>query len=182
VDEPSKPPPLPYEERASFVSRKQYRRLMALTLLNTILLATFVCGPAAQNLIESRWARFQRWQAARWMQKQQRASNAAAANYMLPAETVVYEERPAEAIRLLDAGSWSYTSPWQVYNPLVPPRPWQPAVVLRDEKSPGLQDDRHRRDRRLRSLDEYAIRQANTDRGDSRGPATTWTGEHDQRP
>jgi hypothetical protein len=93
--------PLEYD-RTPAVTRRQFRVLMALTLLNTILLGWFVVGPQATQALQSQW---KQWQARREAQRQQREFQAAQAKCLVhtyPADTVAYTEEPAMARKLLD--------------------------------------------------------------------------------
>jgi len=123
-------PQLDYEQHAGFVSRKQYRRLMALTLLNTILLAGFVIGPTIGPMVRSQWRQFQERREQRRVEKQQAAAIAAAKAYVAPVGQVIYDEHPDSAAKLLAADPAHYRIIRQARTPYFAPRPWQPPVEL----------------------------------------------------
>src|SRR6266550_9364836 len=96
-------PSLEYVRASAPVTRRQFRFLLFLTLLNTILLATFICGPTISQLIRSAW---QQYQTRQRVQKQQQAQDALlqqAAQFTAPADQVVYEENPTDAAALLNS-------------------------------------------------------------------------------
>jgi hypothetical protein len=126
-------PSLEYEQRISFVSRKQYRRLMALTLLNTILLAGFIVGPSVGPMVKSQWQQFQARREQRRAEQRRAAAVAAAKAYVPPAGLVVYEERPDEAAKLLAANPSLYRIINNAQVPYIAPRPWQPPVQLKEQ-------------------------------------------------
>jgi hypothetical protein len=55
-DEPVQVHPLRYDTQPPAVSRRAFRFLLLLTLLNTIMLATFIVGPTAQTYARQQWA------------------------------------------------------------------------------------------------------------------------------
>src|SRR5258705_572912 len=92
---------LEYVRASAPVTRRQFRGLFILTLLNTILLATFICGPTISQLIRSTW---QQYQTRQRIQKQQQAQDALlkhAGQYATPADQVVYDGNPTGAVALL---------------------------------------------------------------------------------
>jgi hypothetical protein len=131
--------PLEYEQRTALISQRQYRRLMALTLLNTILLAGFVIGPSVGPMVKGQWQRFQKTREDRRIAAQRKADLDAALNYTAPPDQVVYEERPDEAAQLLDQPHTPYRIIRDSKPVYFPPRPWQ-SPVYRDASSlPGAQ-------------------------------------------
>ena len=129
---PASEPRLDYEQRASFVSQKQYRRLMALTLLNTILLAGFVIGPTVGPMVKSQWQQLQDRREAKRQEQQRRSMIAQAKAYRAPVDQVVYEENPVEAAKLLAEGPSLYQAVRTEKMTYLPPRPWQPPVFRKD--------------------------------------------------
>jgi hypothetical protein len=123
-------PPLDYEQRASFVSQRQYRRLMALTLLNTLLLAGFVCGPSVSNLARTQWNQFQQRREQRRVEQARDAAIAAGKQFARAADTILYEERPDEAAKLLATRKYKTISDASIHY--FPQRPWQPPVIIDD--------------------------------------------------
>jgi len=102
-------PPLAYERGGGpYASRRGFRLLLALTLLNTLMLAAFVVGPQIKPFAQEQW---QQWQAARAAQKQLQADVAvrqACIDYAPPGGLVAYEEDPDEAAKLLAPGDGKY--------------------------------------------------------------------------
>jgi hypothetical protein len=110
------------EGRASV---RRYRLLLGLTLFNTVLLLGLVAGPYLLPFAREKW---QQWQAAR-AQEQMRREIAAfeqkcAAHAPSP-QTVVYEEDPAEAAKLLATPGGAYE---RVLNTLMDLPAYQPPV------------------------------------------------------
>src|SRR6266550_5210993 len=124
---------LEYVRASAPVTRRQFRFLLFLTLLNTILLATFICGPTISQLIRSAW---QQYQTRQRIQKQQQAQDALlqqAAQFTAPADQVVYEENPTDAAALLNSSKSATSTAPATYLPIFRARmPWQPTVVLAD--------------------------------------------------
>jgi hypothetical protein len=99
LEEPA-PNSIEYARAAAPVTRRQFRRLYVLTLLNTILLATFVCGPALSQFSRNQWQAFQNRQQIRKALQQRNGLIQQAAAFTLPTDQVIYEEDPVEAARL----------------------------------------------------------------------------------
>src|SRR5258706_10841604 len=111
-------PSLEYVRASAPVTRRQFRGLFILTLLNTILLATFICGPTLSQLIRSTW---QQYQTRQRIQKQQEAQNALlkqAGQYAAPADQVVYEENPTDAAAVLNSSKSATTTAPASYLPI----------------------------------------------------------------
>src|SRR5437762_1136468 len=121
--------PLEYEQRSAALSRRQFRILPTLTLLNTVLLAGFVGGPVFIPYAKAQWRQFQLARAERRRAQQQQAAYAQALNYNAPADQVVLEENPDAARKLLAASSAYRTISANVQY--FPPQPWQPPVVFK---------------------------------------------------
>ena len=122
-------PPLEYAPPSS-VSRRQFRVLLALTLLNTILLAGFVAGPVFVPFAKQQWQQFQEAREQRRREALRKAAYARAMNYTAPADQIVLEERPEFAAKMLAEGNSPYM-PVRSRVLYLPPRPWQPPAVLK---------------------------------------------------
>src|SRR5947199_3869200 len=120
---------LEYVRASAPVTRRQFRFLLFLTLLNTILLAAFVCAPTVSSFVRSSWQEYQSKRRLSQLLQQQSALLQKAATFTAPADEVLYEDNPAEAAKLLSASSDYSTLPNSgsdiVY---LPPQPWQPPV------------------------------------------------------
>src|SRR4051812_16288596 len=125
---PQRSDQLDYEQRTSFVAQRQYRRLMALTLLNTILLAGFIVGPTIGPFFRSQWQQFQARREARREEAKRLAAVAAAKAFTQPSDLIVYEERPDEAARLLTSDLTHYQVIRGSRGTYFPPHPWQAPV------------------------------------------------------
>jgi hypothetical protein len=103
-------PALAYDRAGPYATRRGFRLLLVLTLLNTLMLAGFVVGPQIKPFAAEQW---QQWQAARAAQRQLQVDAAvrhACLAYAPPAGLVAYEEDPAEAAKLLAPGDGKYGS------------------------------------------------------------------------
>jgi hypothetical protein len=121
-------PALEYEQRNTTISRRQYRVLLTLTLLNTILLAGFVAGPVFLPFAKQQWQQFQTAREQRRRDAARQAAYAQALNYSIPADQVVLDEIPETAAKRL--GETSAYAPVASDVPYFAPRPWQPPVTL----------------------------------------------------
>src|SRR2546423_11481237 len=90
---------LEYVRASAPVIRRQFRFLLFLTFLNTVLLAVFICGPTISGFIRSTWKDWQSQRAIQQQKKKQDALLQQAATYTAPADQVVYEENPFEAAK-----------------------------------------------------------------------------------
>ena len=145
--EPASPPraSLEYDRAATSVTRRQFRFLFALTLLNTILLATFVCGPAASQYVRKQWQEFQTRRQVRAQIRQQDALLGQAGSYAAPADQVVYEENPQDALKLLGSSQDFVAAPRSPFDDYkrglfpdpnqLPQPPWQVPVL---RKNPSI--------------------------------------------
>jgi hypothetical protein len=113
-----------YEPAQPAITRRSFRILMALTLLNTILLGGYVLGPAFHTFGRQQWYAYQRRKAERKTAEALAAARAAAANtergalaYALPPGTLVYDDDSARR-----------PHPTAPATRPTPPAPW-PAVV-----------------------------------------------------
>ena len=125
VDRLAKPtapaPSLSYDRAgAGTVSVRGFRLLVALTLVNTVLLASMVLGP---QLFPFARQQVQAWKDARAEKRRIAAEIAAQTlcrNHSDPATRVVYEEDPEGAVKLLNADPKAY-EPAQQGRPDAPP-------------------------------------------------------------
>jgi hypothetical protein len=104
-DAPGKSKPtgsLEYEGGFSpYAGRGRYRLLLGLTLLNTLMLAGLIAAPYFLPFIREKW---EQWQAARAQERERLrivAFEQQCLTHAWPEKTVVYEEDPAEAAKLL---------------------------------------------------------------------------------
>jgi hypothetical protein len=103
---------------------------MALTLLNTILLAGFVIGPSVGPMLKTQWQAFQTRQENRRAAAQRQAEYEAAKRFTLPVEGIVYEEDAEDAAKLLAQPHSPYRIIRDTRGPYFPPHPWTPPVRL----------------------------------------------------
>ena len=123
------PARLEYEDRVVVAMRKQYRLLLALTLLNTILLAGFVAGPTFLPYVKAQWQQFQERREQRRVTAAREAAYAKALVYTAPPDRIIYEERPTEAQKLLAGGGYKAVRGQVAY---FPSRPWQVPVQIQE--------------------------------------------------
>ena len=131
-------PKLEYERREGFISRKQYRRLMALTLVNTVLLAGFVVGPGVGPMVRNQWQQYQGRRAEKATRAAQAELIARGKAYVAPQGLVVYEERPDRAAKLLADQPSQYRVIPDLNVPYLTPKPWQPPVELKQSQVRGF--------------------------------------------
>jgi len=129
VESPSDSAPassLEYVHASSPVTRRQFRFLLFLTLLNTILLATFICGPAVSQFIRTSWQDYQTRKAIRQKHRQFETLLQQAGAVTFPPDQVVYEENSSEAAKLLKASQEFVALPLRNSSP---PSSWQTPVA-----------------------------------------------------
>jgi hypothetical protein len=106
------------------------RLVIALLLVNTTLLGASVMGPQLFPFLRGQWTQWQTRRAAGKAQEQARQAALAVRKqclaYALPPATVVYEEDPAEAARLLRDGGSAYSRATALAQNA--PRGWVPPV------------------------------------------------------
>jgi hypothetical protein len=98
---PKSPPALEYDRSGWHVSRRQWRALILLTLLNTVLLGWFVIGPQSTQFIQSQWKQWQVRRAEKARERQMLADQQACLDYKFAPNLVLYAEEPAEAKKLI---------------------------------------------------------------------------------
>ena len=99
---------LPYDHGGGVVNIRGFRLLVALTLVNTVLLASMALGPQLSPFVRQQ---FQSWKDARAERRRLAADVAAqqkCQNDAPPPSKVVYAEDPNEVIRLATASLGSY--------------------------------------------------------------------------
>ena len=103
--------PIAYAQPAPGVSRRSFRLMMLLTLINTLMLGANLVGPGLNGFARQQWAEFQRRQAERKVQAQQAIVRQAylpaqqqCMNYLAPPGTLLYAEDPEGIRRLTAAG------------------------------------------------------------------------------
>jgi hypothetical protein len=90
-----------YAQSQFRVTRRQWRVLTALTLLNTVMLGWFVIGPQSTQFIQSQWRQFQARRAEKAKLRQVIADQRQCLAYTMAEDLVIYEEDPAAALKLL---------------------------------------------------------------------------------
>ena len=115
---------------AGRVSVRGFRLLLALTLLNTTLLGASTMGPQLFPFLRQQWAQWRADQAAKTAREQARQAALAlrqqALAYSVPAGTVIYDEDPSEASRLIRDGGTAYARATPLFSNA--PRGWVPPV------------------------------------------------------
>src|SRR4051812_36178836 len=120
---------LEYVRASAPVTRRQFRFLLILTLLNTILLSVFICGPGVSSFIRTSWNDYQARRKLNQLQQQRAALLQKTATFTAASDEVVYEENPSEAARLLNASTDYSTVPGSSSDVIfLTPQPWQPPV------------------------------------------------------
>jgi hypothetical protein len=129
-DTPEKPGPgsIEYDRGSgSAGSARRYRLLLALTLLNTLMLAGLIVGPYVMPFAREKW---QQWQVARAMERERQriaAFEQQCMDHAAPADQVVYEEDPVAAAKLLARPGGAYDVVMRDMGATVPPG-YQPPV------------------------------------------------------
>jgi hypothetical protein len=131
---PDPRPTLEYDRDAKpYITRRSYRVLLLLTILNTIMIGGFLAGPAASNLAQQTWAKWQAHAAQRAQEQQRKAYREKSlatykqcAQYTFPKDTLIYTEAPDEALRLISDASGFASIP---SGNVRPPIGWQSPVI-----------------------------------------------------
>src|SRR5947208_666925 len=99
VEQPEHTGPVPLQYvNAAPVSRRHFRLLLFITLLNTFLIVGgFVAAPFIQENTKQFWHDFQQRRIQQRAEKAFQATYQQAKNFNLPAGTVVYDEDPQRA-------------------------------------------------------------------------------------
>jgi len=140
---PSTSPQIQYESAASPISRRQFRLLFLLTIVNTFMLFLFVAGPIISRTL-SGWSQdYKQWQSNRaaaqqkvLVQQKFAADFQTAKDFSAPESQLVYEEDPVRAAALLAKGS--QYAPVRSGNFIyITPAPWQLPAIRRTTDSPS---------------------------------------------
>jgi hypothetical protein len=135
---PSAAPALPYERGAVVVvSVRGFRLFLALTLLNTALLASMAVGPQLFTSVGQVW---QQWKDARAESSRVRDVQAglqACRTFSAPASTVVYEEDPDRALKLVTGASAAYETVAHAPSTSDAPPGWVAPVKARSPEAYG---------------------------------------------
>jgi hypothetical protein len=101
------PRPIEYSSDRPAVSRRSFRLLLALTLINTIMLAWFVVGPQSTQFLQQHWQQWKLTRETRRQEAQLLAQQQQCFAHAFPPETVVYTE-DVERVAALDVGDGTY--------------------------------------------------------------------------
>jgi hypothetical protein len=127
VNAPETKPRLEYDRSTPTVSRRQFRFLLMLTLMNTTMLGWFIVGPQASAILKEQWQQWKDRQVRREIQRKVLAAQQECLEHAYPADLVIYEERPAEARRLVadvpgySPVAWGGNPGFFSYSDWVPP-------------------------------------------------------------
>ncbi len=126
-----------YESGVSPISRRQFRLLFLLTVLNSFMLFLFVAGPVISSTLSGWKKDYKQWQADRLaaqqkVQAQQKAAAdfQAALVYTAPANQAAYEEDTGRAAKLI-AGDSNYSTVRSTNFIYITPSPWQLPAIRR---------------------------------------------------
>jgi hypothetical protein len=107
VPDDKQKPPLSYElPPSSPVSRRQFRLLMALVLVNLLITLQFAYFPNLTASIKNRWTQYQQKREREAAVKQALAVEQQAMSFADPPDKVVWDENPETAAKLLAAGGY----------------------------------------------------------------------------
>lgn len=95
---------LRYESPQPGVSRRAFRWMMALTLINTVLIITFLVGPQIQTQAKTQWAKYQKWRADARAFKDAKGYEQLCRRHVMPANRIVYADDPAGIDAMKAAG------------------------------------------------------------------------------
>ena len=107
---------LPYEPPTTGVSRRQFRWLLVLILLQTVMMVQSTYAPGVSEWIRARWAQYQQDRKHAQSVAQKLAADRQMLAIVQPADSVVWEEDPARAASLLLAVGYqpvSASSTWK---------------------------------------------------------------------
>jgi hypothetical protein len=132
-----------YESGMSPISRRQFRLLFLLTVLNSLMLFLFVAGPVISNTLGGWKKDYKQWQADRLAAQQKaQAQQKAAADfqaalvYTAPANQTVYEEDNGRAATLI-AGDSNYSTVRCNNFIYITPAPWQLPAIRKSIGNPA---------------------------------------------
>ena len=125
---PSAPPSAPeigYGHAQFYVTKRQWRVLVALTLFNTIALAWFAFGPNSSQFIQAQWQQWQAKRAERAALRQVVADQRPCLDFVMPQQPqLIYEEDPAAALKLTSGDGAYEPVRMRVDNLLATTAPW----------------------------------------------------------
>jgi hypothetical protein len=130
------PPALTYdlEPGRPQVTRRQFRFLLILTLVNTLMLGAFVAGPGISKMTAGWWNNYKRWRDDRAKARQDKAIRdkflvdyRRILTHSAPPDKVAYEEDQDRAAKLLAAGD--HTTFFGGNPVYLTPKPWQTPVM-----------------------------------------------------
>ena len=140
--------PLSYElPPSSPVSRRQFRLLLALVLVNLLITLQFAYFPGLTASIKNRWAQYQQKREREAAVKQALAVEQQAMNFADPPDKVVWDENPETAAKLLAAGGYK-SIPVAVHHRLRRGRPTRHDPRAVEERRDRRTQTNHRHDRR----------------------------------
>ena len=113
-----------YSRTQFYVTRRQWRVLVALTLFNTVALAWFAFGPNSSQFIQAQWQQWQAKRAERAKLRQVVADQRPCLDFVMPPEQLVYEEDPPAALKLTSANPGFAPVRMRVDNLLATTAPW----------------------------------------------------------
>src|SRR5258706_8855627 len=102
-------PSLEADRSAPLVHRRQFRIFLWLLSINTLIFAAYVFLPGGSQIIRSAWESYQTRRQNQKYVDQQLALLQRAGGFTAPADEVIYEENPTEALKLLNS-SQGYTA------------------------------------------------------------------------
>ena len=98
---PTPAAPIEYGLSGQYMTRRQGRVLMGLTLLNLALLSWFVFGPNTSQMVQGKWQQWQAARADRATRKQVAGEQQQCLDHVLPPKPLlIYQEDPAVALKL----------------------------------------------------------------------------------
>jgi hypothetical protein len=101
VNAPDVKPPLEYDRSGTGPTRRQFRLLLILTAVNTLLLGWFVAGPQTSQLLKQQWTDWQARRAKKEADRKFLATQQLCLNHTFPPEVVIYDEDPETARQLI---------------------------------------------------------------------------------
>jgi hypothetical protein len=125
-----RPPQLAYAPTSGGPTRRQFRLLLILTMVNTVLLGGYILGPRLWSYASEQWTSFQNQRAAERKRKQAEAARLAmlpaqekCLKFVAPADRLVYAQDPDGGARILAQSSPTTAKRQPVLLPAVAPPP-----------------------------------------------------------
>ena len=114
-----------YSRTQFYVTRRQWRVLVALTVFNTIALGWLAFAPNSSKWIQDQWQQWQVKRAERAKLRQVVADQTPCLDFVMPATPeLLYEEEPTAALKLTSANAGYQPVRTQVNNVLATTAPW----------------------------------------------------------